>query len=765
MPNSDLDKFFNDYLEKEPLFIDKKVLQANYTPENIPHREEQINHLASILAPSLRLEKPSNIFLYGKTGCISGDSLVYTNKGYVKIKDIDENSNVLSFNTKTKQYEWSPFIFLRFNNQSILLKITLENGYELTVTKDHPLLDNNLNWKKADELGLDEQLITAYDVPNITKNEIPLALARLLGFTISDGSLNQRIRHTKDSKGYNYLSNRQRYRYFSIEPELLGQVKEDIKQLFPQYTPKLNIDKGKCPYIQVISQEVCQTLNQHQIPFGKKSDIVEIPKIILESSNIIQREFIKALFSGDGTVSQHTYQIEYYSNSKKLLQQISFLLHQEGIACKIRKKMAKCNGKTFKSYRLYISGQENLLKFNYKIGFYSQLKQQRMNNLLKRYKCNMKKLNQNHLAYKITKIEEVYEPFVYDLTVPKNHNFIANGMISHNTGKTLSTKHVLDKILSISKKKDIPIESFYLNCKLKRVADTEYRLISQLARAFGREVPVTGLPTDEIYKIFLESIDKEKKLIILILDEIDQLVRKAGDEILYNLTRINSELKNVEIAIIGISNDLLFTDELDPRVKSSLSEEELVFPPYNALQLQDILRERSKKAFREEFLEPGVVEKCAAYAAREHGDARRALELLRVAGELAERKNDTKLTTAHIDYAEDKIERDRVLDIVHTQPKQFQLALLAMFDLSDKSEKLSTGDVFTTYKTYCKKVGLKPLTQRRVSDIISELDMLGIITARVISKGRYGRTREITLGIPNSSVPSLKEAMKEALNL
>ncbi|MBI2631438.1 ORC1-type DNA replication protein [Candidatus Pacearchaeota archaeon] len=333
------------------------------------------------------------------------------------------------------------------------------------------------------------------------------------------------------------------------------------------------------------------------------------------------------------------------------------------------------------------------------------------------------------------------------------------------SGKTLSTKYVLNEMQEIAKQKNIPLEHFYLNCKLKRVADTEYRLISQLARAFGQEVPATGLPTDEIYKLFLEKIDKEKKLIILVLDEIDQLVKKAGDEILYNLTRINPELKNVEISLIGISNDLLFTDNLDPRVKSSLSEEELVFPPYNALQLQDILRERSKKAFREGVVEQGVVEKCAAYAAREHGDARRALELLRVAGELAERKNSTKISIDHIDQAEEKIERDRVLDIVHTQPKQFQLSLLAIFELSKKSENLSTGDVFSTYKSYCKKTGLKPLTQRRVSDIISELDMLGIITARVISKGRYGRTREITLGIPQSSVPSLTEAMKEALNL
>ena len=171
------------------------------------------------------------------------------------------------------------------------------------------------------------------------------------------------------------------------------------------------------------------------------------------------------------------------------------------------------------------------------------------------------------------------------------------------------------------------------------------------------------------------------------------------------------------------------------------------------------------KAFREGLIGDGVIEKCAAYAAREHGDARRALELLRVAGELAERKNDNKLTIAHIDDAEEKIEKDRVLDIVHTQPKQFQVTLLAIFSCLKNNTKLFTGEVYEVYKDICSSSGLMPLTQRRVSDIIAELDMLCIVNARVISKGRYGRTREIKLAIPSSTVPGLMQVLKDGLGL
>ena len=333
------------------------------------------------------------------------------------------------------------------------------------------------------------------------------------------------------------------------------------------------------------------------------------------------------------------------------------------------------------------------------------------------------------------------------------------------TGKTLSIKHIMNQLLETSKDKNIPLEIFYLNCKLKRVADTEYRIIAHLSWCLGQNVPATGLPTDEVYRLFVNILEKEKKLVILILDEIDQLVSRAGDEILYNLTRLNSELKNVDMSIVGISNNLIFADHLDPRIKSSLSEEEVVFPPYNALQLQDILRERAKLAFRDNVIEDGVIEKCAAYAAREHGDARRALDLLRVAGELAERKNKDKLTIDFIDMAEEKIEKDRVLDTVYTQPKQHQLTLYSIIILNNQQNSFFTGDVYELYKNFCFKVGLKPLTQRRVSDIVAELDMVGLINVRVISKGRYGRTREITLGVPTTTVNKIKKILEEVLNL
>ena len=135
----------------------------------------------------------------------------------------------------------------------------------------------------------------------------------------------------------------------------------------------------------------------------------------------------------------------------------------------------------------------------------------------------------------------------------------------------------------------------------------------------------------------MKVLDGRATLMIVVLDEIDFLVKKHGDELLYRLTRANEELSSSKISVIGITNDLKFVDNLDPRVRSSLGEVELVFPPYNASQLEDILNDRARIAFRPGVIRSGVISLCAALAAREHGDARRALDLLRVAGEIAER--------------------------------------------------------------------------------------------------------------------------------
>jgi cell division control protein 6 len=130
------------------------------------------------------------------------------------------------------------------------------------------------------------------------------------------------------------------------------------------------------------------------------------------------------------------------------------------------------------------------------------------------------------------------------------------------TGKTIVSKFVCKELERTAKRLNIPVQTAYINCE---ITDTQYRVLQNLAECFGEKVPFTGWPTDKVYSTFLDSIDEFKQGIVIILDEVDRLVQKSGDDIIYNLTRINSELKNARVSIIGISNDLKFKDYLDAR--------------------------------------------------------------------------------------------------------------------------------------------------------------------------------------------------------
>jgi cell division control protein 6 len=307
------------------------------------------------------------------------------------------------------------------------------------------------------------------------------------------------------------------------------------------------------------------------------------------------------------------------------------------------------------------------------------------------------------------------------------------------TGKTAVAKYV-GKELEEASFGDMKCAVIYINCE---VVDTQYRILAHLARHFDKEIPMTGWPTDQVYSEFRNALDEDKKVVVIMLDEVDKLVKK-GDDVLYNLSRINSDLLRSKVSIIGISNDLKFTDFLDPRVKSSLGEDEIIFPPYDAEQIKDILEQRACLSFNPGVLQESVIPLCAAFAAQEHGDARKALDLLRISGELAERARSVVVGEDHVRSAREKIEQDRVEEVVKTLPTQSKLVLYSIVLLEEQG---TSSAVYNMYKQLCPLVETDYLTHRRITDLIAELDMLGILHTIVISKGRYGRTKEITLSV------------------
>ena len=363
-----------------------------------------------------------------------------------------------------------------------------------------------------------------------------------------------------------------------------------------------------------------------------------------------------------------------------------------------------------------------------------------------------------YLPHRDREVEALLKILVVALRGDTPSNILIYGKTG--TGKTAVTTHVGDELENVGAKRGIPCKVLYMNCE---VIDTQYRLLANLARSFGKRIPMTGWPTDQVYTEFKSAVDSTEQVVVIILDEIDKLIKK-GDDVLYSLSRINSTLNHAKVSLVGISNDLTFTEFLDPRVRSSLGEEEIVFPPYNADQLSDILRQRAEMAFGNESLSNDVISLCAALAAREHGDARKALDLLRVSAELAERDGSMVVHVSNVRKAQSKIESDRVAEVVVTLPTQSKLLLYGITILDKATESMrkpsgrkimSTGEVYRIYKRMCAVLDLDVLTQRRITELISELDMLGIVNATVVNRGRYGMTKEISLETPADHVHNM----------
>lgn len=318
------------------------------------------------------------------------------------------------------------------------------------------------------------------------------------------------------------------------------------------------------------------------------------------------------------------------------------------------------------------------------------------------------------------------------------------------TGKTAVTKYVLSHLEAKAKEFSAPARFCYVNC---RMAASEYRVFASLCQNIGVHVPFTGLSVGEVFDRFKTGLEASRIIFIIVLDEVDTLIKARGDDPLYELTRINETLSCSKLSLVGISNDLRLKEYLDPRVFSSLSEEEIVFRPYDASELQNVLLERSRLAFHDGSLSDAAVSLCAALAAAEHGDARRALDLLRVAGEIAERKGASVVVEEHVREAEKSIEHNRVTEALKNLTLHSKLVVLSVYHLNRMdASRAVTGEIYDVYGELCGELGVVPLTQRRLCSLVNELDSMGLLNTKVISMGRYGRTKKIRLEVTRALI-------------
>ena len=359
-----------------------------------------------------------------------------------------------------------------------------------------------------------------------------------------------------------------------------------------------------------------------------------------------------------------------------------------------------------------------------------------------------------------------------------NGNSGRNMMITGDTGlgKTMCARITVNEL---SRKMD---EGQSFRHEYFNDLESERDTLQKLSRALdlvpeNKTEPYQGTNLSFYYDLLVEKLKQEEIYLVITFDEVDRLMSNKkegkpashGNSMLKQLLEVRKELKNSDaesgLTLICITNDSSVPGDLSAKVKDRFGREGLHFSSYNALQLRNILEKRAEKAFQPSVVGDGVVSKTASLVARDSGSARRAIELLRKAGELADENGDEVIECEkHVEAAHQALERDEILEAIKSLPKHNKITLYAIIT-SYSGNKLATGDVYESYKEICRNRAEltedEILSQRSISDHIKKMDMQGIIQARTVSKGRYGRTREITINFSESTRQDLIEHLHQ----
>ncbi len=352
------------------------------------------------------------------------------------------------------------------------------------------------------------------------------------------------------------------------------------------------------------------------------------------------------------------------------------------------------------------------------------------------------------LPHRDTQIKDIIEKTACALLGDTPQNFLCYGMIG--TGKTVTIRYVSQKLAQENSK--IKPSWIYINCN---IFSTPYRILAHIYNTISRQdkIPPTGLLKDIIFKNLIRLLDSKfgNSIFFLVLDEINVLADKKGfNEILCDLIKLNENLDNCKTSLIVISNKLKFWENLDPRIISNLGEEHILFPLYSTDQLKDILIERSKISFLKGVLTKEVIPLCTVLATMKYGYAQKALELLRRAGELAERAQNKIITVKHVRKAQKELENDYIKEYIKNLPLQAQIILLSIYLISkfNPEHTIISGDIYNIHSKVAELIpGVRQLTRRRIADYINDLSLVGIISAEVKSMGHYGRTKIIKFDI------------------
>jgi cell division control protein 6 len=310
-------------------------------------------------------------------------------------------------------------------------------------------------------------------------------------------------------------------------------------------------------------------------------------------------------------------------------------------------------------------------------------------------------------------------------------------------GKTVATQLIMDRLQEDQEEYDnLDVRVVPVVCKnLNSAYQVAVKLVNEF-RGPNDKVPTTGYPPDTIYEFLWEHLKKaDATHVLFVLDEVDAI--GDDDDILYELPRANDNgnvpVEQTKVGVIGISNKFTFRDNLSARVKDSLCDEEIHFPPYDANQLRNILFQRAENAFVDGVLEDDVVPLAAAFAGQESGSARQALKLLFKAGDIARSRDLEKVKEEHVREAEPKVKESQVRNELESVPTQSHLTLYALLMLERQDDlPAKSSDIYEVYEIAANRIDADVKTDRTIRDRLSQLKLKGFLDVDEHNEGPKG---------------------------
>ena len=310
------------------------------------------------------------------------------------------------------------------------------------------------------------------------------------------------------------------------------------------------------------------------------------------------------------------------------------------------------------------------------------------------------------------------------------------------SGKTVMTRRFgedLQRLLDGRRR----IVLAHVNC---RNHPTASQVLQEIARSLDSGHPERGFSSSEIIQSIRRNIKVHETHLLLVLDEVDVLIRNDKGDLIYKLLRIDEgQDQQGSLSMMLVSQDGSLIRLFEPAIISRLGESSvLTLGGYDESALTGIARQRYEEACRPGSVDEDTLSKIGRFAA-ETGDARLAIELLEAAIRRAEKDGRGDVLVEDV--------RPSALRGASVEPSQVdnlgkhqKLVLLGICRRLKKMDEISSGDAQKLYNLVCEEHGAKPRSYTTFWKHLKELETLGLIESRTANAtvGR-GRTQHITM--------------------